>query len=506
METSREPKSKPLAITQQSLQTHLSFKPLECLSVKRLPSSTPTRRTANYQPSLWDDFYIQSLSNDSLDEVQVDLWEKLREEMKQLIGKQEDMKGQLEFIDAMGQLGVLYHFQNEIKNVLGFMASSYSSSNDKLLNNLYVSILLFRLLREQGLKISHLRQSIQLMYSLGDLLQSLKSGYVSSKLNIEEDVKCILGLYEACFLAMEGEDEVDEAIENLTERLVKVREKQLSASLCEQIDHALELPIHWRMPRLHTRWFIDAYEKQDNMDPKLLQFAKLDFNLLQSIYMKELKELSRMNITKFGALLTTIDDVYDVYGSLDELQLFTTAIIEWNINAIHHLPNYMKIILRALFDTINDVANTVLTEKGLDILPHLKRGWGDQCKAYLVEAMWYHSKYTPKLNEYLDNAWITIGSLTIVTPTYLLSEDLTSTALEELELYLDVLRYSCTIARLMDDLGTSTDELQRGDVSKSIQCYMKEKCFRSNCKKSHKILNKRELERFEWQKDWEIKI
>ncbi|KAG0455064.1 hypothetical protein HPP92_024356 [Vanilla planifolia] len=251
------------------------------------------------------------------------------------------------------------------------------------------------------------------MYSLGDLLQSFKSGYESSELAIKEDVKCILGLYEACFLAVGGENEADEAIENLTERLLKFREKQLSASLCEQIDHALELPLHWRIPRLHTKWFIDAYEKQDNMNPKLLQFAKLDFNLLQSIYKKELKEISRwwknlgltsfeisfardrlvenylwaigcsyepqfwrcrMNITKFGTLLTTIDDVYDVYGSLDELQLFTTAIIEWNINAIHHLPNYMKIILRALFDTINDVANTVLTEKGLDILPYLKRG------------------------------------------------------------------------------------------------------------------------------------
>ncbi|KAG0456207.1 hypothetical protein HPP92_023995 [Vanilla planifolia] len=89
--------------------------------------------------------------------------------------------------------------------------------------------------------------------------------------------------------------------------------------------------------------------------------------------------------------------------------------------------------------------------------------------------MWYHSRHTPMLNVYLDNAWITIGSFTLITPAYLLSEDLTSTTLKEMELYLDVVRYSCTIVRLMDDLGTSTDELQRGDVSKSIQCYMKEK-------------------------------
>ncbi|KAG0456208.1 hypothetical protein HPP92_023996 [Vanilla planifolia] len=350
MEPEGEHSSKPFV---------LSYKPLEYLSIERPPPSPPTRRIANYPPSLWDDFYIQSLQNNSLDEAQVDLWEKLREEIKQLIGKQEDVKGQLEFIDAMGQLGVSYHFQEEIKNSLGFITSSYGSLNNKLSNNLYVNTLLFRLLREQDLETSHL--------SLGDLLQSLKSDYESSELTTEEYVKCILGLYEACFLAVGGEDEADEAIENLTKHLVKFREKQLSAFLREQIDHALELPLHWRMPRLHTRWFIDTYEKQENMNPKMLQFAKLDFNLLQSIYKKELKEMSRwwknlgltsfeisfardrlvenylwaigcsyepqfwrcrMNITKFGALLTTIDDVYDVYGSLDELQLFTTAIID----------------------------------------------------------------------------------------------------------------------------------------------------------------------------------
>lgn len=34
----------------------------------------------------------------------------------------------------------------------------------------------------------------------------------------------------------------------------------------------------------------------------------------------------RRMITKINALITTIDDVYDVYGTLDELQLFTNAV------------------------------------------------------------------------------------------------------------------------------------------------------------------------------------
>ncbi|KAH9751638.1 Beta-myrcene/(E)-beta-ocimene synthase 2 [Citrus sinensis] len=46
--------------------------------------------------------------------------------------------------------------------------------------------------------------------------------------------------------------------------------------------------------------------------------------------------------------------------------------------------------------------------------------------------------------------------------------------LEFLESNPDLIHWSFKILRLQDDLGTSSDEIQRGDVPKSIQCYMHE--------------------------------
>ncbi|KAG6409103.1 hypothetical protein SASPL_132135 [Salvia splendens] len=45
---------------------------------------------------------------------------------------------------------------------------------------------------------------------------------------------------------------------------------------------------------------------------------------------------------------------------------------------------------------------------------------------------------------------------------------------ESVHEYHDIVRASCTILRLADDMGTSLDEVERGDVPKSVQCYMNE--------------------------------
>ncbi|GAY65208.1 hypothetical protein CUMW_239400 [Citrus unshiu] len=120
----------------------------------------------------------------------------------------------------------------------------------------------------------------------------------------------------------------------------------------------------------------------------LLTFAKLASNKLQNLYQKELDDISRenckmllldimsKNIKKVVSMTSAIDDIYDVYGKIKELEPFTSAIE----SAIDKLPKYMKLCHRGLLEMKNVV------------------------KIYFFEAKWYHQNYVSSMKEYMTVA------------------------------------------------------------------------------------------------------
>ncbi|CAL9129489.1 unnamed protein product [Musa acuminata var. zebrina] len=476
-----------------------------CLPPRIRCSGQPLlRRSANYQPTLWTDDYIQSLTSDhSMEEQNATRISNLEKEVVKLIQEEKELEDQLHLIDHLQQLGVAYHFKDDIKDALGSIHGSLEDTSMLLKDNLHATALLFRLLRENGFDVSE-----------GNMFSRFKDEKGHLKTCLQHQTKGMLSLYEASYHGKEGEFVLIEAMDFTTKHLKKLMEEgSLEPRFREHVAHALELPLNWRMERIHTRWFVETYQREATMNPLLLELARLDFNLIQSMHKRELKEVSRWWTdlglaqrlpffrdrlmenyfwtvgwafepqfwsfremqTKLLSLITVIDDVYDVYGTLDELELFTNVVDRWDVNEIDKLPGYMKLCFLVVFNMANDVGYRVMKEKGLDIIPYLKKAWADICKSYLVEARWYHHGCTPKLGEYLDNAWTSVSSPLLLTHAYCMSDDLTEEALRSIGKYQDFARWSSMLFRLYDDLATSKAELSRGDVPKSIQCYMHEK-------------------------------
>ncbi|KAF8410924.1 hypothetical protein HHK36_003461 [Tetracentron sinense] len=311
---------------------------------------TVARRSANYQPCIWDYDYVQSLKSHYVGETYMKCAKKLKRDVRIMFVNVVEPLAQLELIDVLQRLGVAYQFEEDIKRTLDTIY--ISRNNDKWMEeDLHSTALHFRLLRQHGFHVPQ------------EVFNSFKDKKGNFKTFLCADTKGILSLYEASYFALEGENILEEA-KDFTSKHLRHLKGNINANLAKQVNHALELPLHWRMLRLEARWFVDIYERRGDMNPKLLEFAKLEFNMVQETHQNDLKEMSRRMTTKVNALITTIEDVYDVYGTLDELELFTDAIERWDINAVERLPDYMKICFLALYNSINEMSYDTLKEKG----------------------------------------------------------------------------------------------------------------------------------------------
>ncbi|KAD4384385.1 hypothetical protein E3N88_24553 [Mikania micrantha] len=498
------------------------------------------RRSANYESTLWSYDCVQSLSTKYSGKDYAAKADRLKEVVRVMIQKSSvagNPLSSLELVDDLQRLGIAYHFKEEISDVLEMIF--YKTCDKWNTMDLNLQALGFRLLRQHGYQVP----------------QGLKV-FNSSRY---EDMIAILNLYEASYHSFEDESILDKA-KDLTTKYLKENLHKISGSITW-----FKPALHWRVPRVEARWFIQVYEKRSDASPALIELAKLNFNMVQAVHIKDLKHasryhlnfqshihtpklshllgsndetinrwwrntrwdeeltfardrlvecflwtvgysyvpefsLGRRNITKVNAMITSIDDVYDVYGTLDELEQFTDVISTWDINAIDELPDYMKICFLGLYNTINEIAYNTLINTRIFVLQYLRKEWADLCKSYLVEARWYHSRHTPTLTDYLNNACVTIGCpLTFMHIKISTSITSTQEILQWFQQSENIGHYTALIVRLADDLATSSDEMERGDLPKSIQCHMHEsgatedearRCIKSLITESWKKLNK----------------
>ncbi|KAD7478984.1 hypothetical protein E3N88_02120 [Mikania micrantha] len=308
---------------------------------------------ATYQQTNWNHDYIMELET-FLSINYKEQVEKLEGEVKAMLNDYENDDSSilqlLELIDDIERLGLGYRFQTDITRVLNKVASINETKEEEE-DNLHVVSLKFRLLRKYGYSVSQ---------GFLERFKDAHGGFIGC---LHTDVKALLSMYEASYLALEGELDLQEAKLFATTNLLKLR-GHVSKEKEDHINHALDVPLFRRMHRLQARWYIDAYSKQKDANQVLLNLAILDFNMVQLAHKGELQDVSkwweniglaskltfirdrimecffwslgvvfepqyyscRVGLTKVCALITTIDDIYDVYGSIDELELFTNAV------------------------------------------------------------------------------------------------------------------------------------------------------------------------------------
>ncbi|XVE68692.1 hypothetical protein DITRI_Ditri09bG0089300 [Diplodiscus trichospermus] len=454
------------------------------------------RRSANYHPSIWEATAIKSFTTPYPYESHATQLKDLKQKAGKLLASTKDTAALLKLIDSLQRLGVAYHFEKQIEEALNQMYVDQYVSNDLPTAGLH-----FRLLREHGYPVS------------AEVLEKFKGGDGKFMDSLSGDVNGLLSLLEASFLGIQGEKILEEA-KGFTSESLKALLGKMDEGKAKQVQQSMEVPLYWRMERIEARNFIDSYERNDTKSSVLLELAKLNYNLMQSAYQQELKELAewwrelnfkeklsfgrdrlmefyfwatglgfepqyakyRIWVTKYGSLVSTIDDAYDVYGSLDELERFTKVVTGWDVEAIEELPEYMRVMFSAMSDFTNELAKETLKTHGLDVLPYIKEQWAILCRAYITEARWFYGGHTPTFDEYIKNGWISVGIPgCLVLFCFVEANSIVDHFPERLKDYSQLFYWSSLITRLIDDLGTSQAEMERGDIPKAMEIYMIEK-------------------------------
>ncbi|KAK8483052.1 hypothetical protein V6N11_049594 [Hibiscus sabdariffa] len=476
--------------------TQVSQVPASSLPV--IPSDTENRPKADFHPGIWGDMFIQcpNMDIDAAIELQ---FEELKEQVRKMIVEPiDDLNQKLPLIDAIQRLGVSYHFEKEIEDELEKVYHDMKTNEVEI--DLYTTALRFRLLREHGYRVSC------------EAFNKLKDEEGNFKESLTSDVRGLLELYEASYMRIHGDDILDDAISFSTAQL-KLALPTLGHPLSEQVDHALKQTIRRGLPRVEARKFISIYQDMESHNEALLQFAKIDFNLLQLLHRKELSEicrwwkdldftrklpfardrvvegyfwimgvyfepqysLGRKMLTKVIAMASIVDDTYDSFATYDELIPYTDAIESWDLKCMDQLPEYMQISYKALLDVYEEMEQLLADQGRQYRVEYARKAMIRLAQAYLLEAKWTHLNYKPTFEEFRDNALPTSGYAMLAITAFIgMGDVITPETFEWAANDPKIIKASTIICRFMDDIAEHKFNHRREDDCSAIECYMEQ--------------------------------
>nr|CAB3479944.1 unnamed protein product [Digitaria exilis] len=445
-----------------------------------------------YAPSVWGDFFItyQPCTPEelvSMQEKAMAMKEEVRKIVLAVAVVSGDLWRKLDLVNTLQRLGVDYHYKKEIDDILRAVYDDHEDGGSDG-DDLYVTSLRFYLLRKHGYAVS--------------------SGNISS-----DDVNTLLTLYDAAHLRVHGEDILDNIIAFNTSRLRTLMKTNLEPELLEEIRVTLETTLFRRVERVEARHFISVHEKKATRDDTILEFAKLDYNLVQVVYCNELKELTiwwkdlrsrvdltfsrdrlvemhfwmmgilyepyysyaRIMLTKQVPFVALLDDIYDNYSSTEESNIFTTALERWDEKAAEQIREYLRSFYRNVICCTDKVVEELKRQnnKHAEVVREMAL---HVAKSYHAEVTWRDEHYVPAdVDEHLQISLGSIAAMQTVVLTFVSLGDVTTReAIDWAMTYPDIVRGVTVIARIMNDIMSHEREQASDHMASTVQTCMKQ--------------------------------
>ncbi|KAL0291934.1 UNVERIFIED_CONTAM: Gamma-cadinene synthase [Sesamum calycinum] len=366
---------------------------------------------ATYSPSLWGDIFSTFSFDHQVQKKCVEAMEPLKKEARSMLLAANS--GELiALIDKLERLGLAYHFETEIEEKLHEMSEKEDDDYD-----LFTTALRFRLLRQHQYHVSCAHARIH------------------------------------------GEGILEEAVAFTTHHLSRIL-PQLESPLKDKVKRALEQALHRGVPIIETRIYLSLYERDESRDELLLKLAKLNFSFLQNLYRKELSQVSRW---------------WNGFDLKTKLPYARDRLIEcylWGVS-IHFEPQYSDVRIAVaksmqMVSTMDDTYDNYATLEEADLLTEVLE------RAYNQELKWIMEREMPTFEEYIKNSVITSCIYVMFTALIPGMKSVTKETVDWLLSEPNIVISTARMGRHLEDLGSHERENRGGKMLTVVDCYMQQ--------------------------------
>ncbi|CAE6186234.1 unnamed protein product [Arabidopsis arenosa] len=303
--------------------------------------------------------------------------------------------------------------------------------------------------------------------------------------SLTKDAKGMLSLYEAAHLRTTKDCIMDESL-SFTTRHLESLAGRASPHLSRLIHNALGLSQHWNMEIIVALEYITFYEHEEDHDETILKFSKLNFKLLQLLYLKELKMITKWykELDFASKLPPYFRDrivelhffVISIYASISEAESLANSLERWAPDKdMDRQPAFLKFVFKFILDVFKDFER----ELGSEGRSYSLKGTLDEfkrlVKANLDLAKWAQASHVPSFDDYMEVGEVEITMYATMAGTLMgMGHIATEKAYEWLKSRPKIIQSLSINGRLMNDMAGFEDDMSRGYVTTGINCYMKQ--------------------------------
>ncbi|XP_063949616.1 ent-kaurene synthase TSP4, chloroplastic isoform X2 [Daucus carota subsp. sativus] len=423
-----------------------------------------------------------------------------------------DIYARLCMVDNLDKLGIDWHFRQEIRTVLDETYSSWLQDDEEIFKDVATCALAFRILRVNGYDVDSEKLT---QVAQEDYYCNSHGGHLNDTYEALELYRASQNIIYPNETALEKQNSWSK---NFLQRKLNnrsVHSDKYTSAMFQEVEYALKFPYYATLERVVHRRSIEQYNtgnlrilktlclSENISNTEFPRFAMEDFNTSQSIYQEELKlleswtvdnklktlefareknvycyfcaaamifppELHEARITwaKYSILTAKVDDFFDNGGSMEELLNLIQLFKKWNVD-VHTecCSENVRILFLALRSTICETVDWASKWQGRNVTNHMIEIWMEVLDTMLKEAEWARGTYVPKMDEYIENGYVSFALGPIVLPTiYLVGPQLSESVVGSDELR-NLFKLMSMCGRLLNDIQSYKRESKQGKLN-----------------------------------------